>query len=170
MRESKAIQIGTWLRRKNSGQSTKGSESLLVVVADNKERGEYQVGRVDSYSFDGEGRCLPVFGRETWVRYKTIQDARYAVVAEPTPPTAIAPGQALVIDPASVAGDLRWEELGASGKLEVLRDLLAATISAQHALVAKVDALTAAVSALHPSVQTALPFRPSPVAAVRKAS
>lgn len=157
MREQKHIEIGTWLKRRNNGASTRGTESLLVVVADNKERGEYQVGRVDSYSFDAEGRCCPMFGRETWVRYETIQDARYTVVPEPRPPAAPKPPP----EPAMYEGPVT---------LDAMTALLTTSIAETRALRAQVESLTAAVSALHPSVQTALPFRPPPVVAVRKAS
>jgi len=139
MRAKKEISVGTWLKRRGDTKDPK--DAVLVVLAVELAQEGYEVGRVDGMTPTG-----PQIGRRTWISEKTIQGARYVIIEAPKPPAP------------TVVDFEQWDEDGLKGKLATLRDLVIANGEEIRALRSAVEDLTAAVRALHPSVQAKLPF------------
>lgn len=149
MRAKKEISIGTWLKRRGDTKDPK--DAVLVVLAVESREEGYEVGRVDGMTATG-----PQIGRRTWISEKTIQGARYVVIEALKPPEPVEA-------PADYEGPVT---------LDAALTLLQASLAETRALRGAFEDLTAAVRALHPSVQVKLPFTmpPSPASALRGAA
>jgi len=147
MRAKKEISVGTWLKRRGDTKDPK--DAVLVVLDREPHNGNrVQVGRVDGMTPTG-----PQLGRRTWISDKTIQGARYVVIAELKPPEPVEA-------PADYEGPVT---------LDAALAMLQASLAETRALRIAFEDMTAALKTLHPSVQAKLPFAlpPSPATSLR---